>query len=975
MQNSDIRSANTAYEAAQQDLVLGEWGNTPAALAAGEAALWGAMAAPDVEGETPIDLARQNQTNIQAITDPIAYKIAWDRQAAYLEEQLGVTRDMPEDQVRRIIRSPQGRTILPRGAYSRYNRSKYTLHQWVVGRMVSEFLRTNMDRDAGLTAAGTEVYRESLLHSAPHLTVFDPEVNTNWINDNTPEQIALREQLRDLMGEDEVPEDEAGNGQVEATPEIVSVLAYLRRIPPAALGATTNFQDIHADVVGGDVGKAETTLNEIRPLYDDFKRFRDREKRLFDTRLTREKRIMSERETLLNQHQPAADKITGIVEVEEQRFNKQIEINQIQARVDAQQIKVDDLDSRLTPTPGATPGATPATAPTVAATPRIDPRSNLVSNLEGRLAAGEDEFRVAGDQYREFMALLQININNHPRASLTTSPDDPRLLVYQELQNRATAADTSDPLNIASTQDMLNEFIALLEQNVTDHPAEATAPAPSPAPPPVGGVSPMILPDPRYARLQSAEEALEDLKKERRKAQNELATMTSKSRSLRSTYRTAHSRQIASTEPAVAARFGVVTTDPFDLDSIFPTGASTPPTPADWAAAADIADLTDGRTTIMTAHATEFTTYETDKRQMEQRHESETREFNDQYDESRSFDDYTVPPDLTPTASPTWMTPPSAIIAPPSLADLTGSDFGTFKQLEDGYKGAQEDLRKAQRERQARGNKDTKFLSPTELLRRLHETDPANIARFGDPKQRAFRSMVSSLITVNMARNRAIYSRRIRRLAEEATEPEGVIGWVRNQWQALRGTVPRSFDDYRVDHLETDSKFKNLKNLRLNSSIDQIASWIGEGDDAALTLESLKELMDNHIRPLALDAKAGSRLRIDESAKIVYLLERMEAVYCTALVRSKMKGADVPKNKAELFASMLDEQLTGDISPNSGRFMTNREAALDRNDRQETPEEGEEEEDREFSFGKLVKWASPIVTGWWSSRPPTYCTA
>ena len=237
--------------------------------------------------------------------------------------------------------------------------------------------------------------------------------------------------------------------------------------------------------------------------------------------------------------------------------------------------------------------------------------------------------------------------------------------------------------------------------------------------------------------------------------------------------------------------------------------------------------------------------------------------------------------------------------------------------------------------------------------------------------------MVSALLMVNTARNRAVYARRIRRLAENASTPSGVVQWVREQKDIVMGKAPRSFDEYRIDHLLTNPKFRQLEKLRLNTPLSEIASWVGEGDTAVLSLESLRELIDDHVRPLAMDAKSGARLRLKDSAKIVYLLERLEAVYCTALVRKKLSAPNAPTDKAALFASMLGEQLTGDVSGNPGHFMTISEAQADRGVRQpliEGPTDGDADGDGTavattgwrswLSADRLFSLGSSFVTNW-----------
>ena len=871
-----------------------------------------------------------------------------------------------ESKMKQFSLSPtrQADPIIPKSRVSERDKKNYTLYQWVLRHRVKRFFRVNMqgrefdhaDPNKVLTNEGKEVFRETLVRTAPHLTIFHPQENLNWVNDAS--RADLRDTLRDLMGEDLIPKDKSGSGKIEATPDMIAVLAYLRRPttrpvpgkPPLAPDEQplARLKELHTEAVGGDVTKAEERLTEVGKFYEPIKNFRDAEKRKFDRKKAEKSRLMAERETTLNRYQPAADAIIKIIEAEEERFTKKGEVDELDGRAKKQEQAVGTLRGQISSTPP--PAPTPSAAPN--ATP--DPREDLLQRQERELQdleTGRELARtVRAEEVRKLKNRIGYTRRKIQKQEADPSDNNPKLLQerkdrFQRFENELQQAEQDEQAEIRRFEAdklALEKSIQALKDDISNKP-------PAPAAPNLMPMAPMA--DPRETRLQAMEAQLQTLQSEHQQAQTKLGQLTAKSRRLRAGYTTAFNRQINHADATIKGLFSVVNSGPLALSAVADQAA--------WDAA--MKSLTDAPAALMADHTTRFATWETDKRALDQTQIDDQRKFDERFDPTLAFEKYKT------TELPTGTT----------KTDLKDAHYLNFQQLETEYTEAVRGVSQAKATRQAHAGRPTNNLTPIETLRQLHMTDPEYMKKFGDPEERKFRSMVSALLMVNTARNRAVYARRIRRLAENASTPSGVVQWVREQKDIVMGKAPRSFDEYRIDHLLTNPKFRQLEKLRLNTPLSEIASWVGEGDTAVLSLESLRELIDDHVRPLAMDAKSGARLRLKDSAKIVYLLERLEAVYCTALVRKKLSAPNAPTDKAALFASMLGEQLTGDVSGNPGHFMTISEAQADRGVRQpliEGPTDGDADGDGTavattgwrswLSADRLFSLGSSFVTNW-----------
>lgn len=969
MQNSDSKNSQGAYDAAQDQLCLGDFGVVAGIDPADPlvTALWDRMSAPDDGGATPIDAMRKASTNIRAVMDPMIYRVAWDRIAAELEAIHGITRGTGEKELRRILDTPAGRTLVPSGYLNSRDKSKYTLYQWVVRYRVRQFMNTNTGVPT-MTPDGQAVFRESLIRVAPHLTVYHPQDNLTWIND--PSRKDVRDRLRELMGDGEIPDDSGTSGQIENTPEMIALLAHLKKMPNvltptgAAAGATTHFETVYNEALGADVAKAEKRLAAVKALFDPLKAFRDTEKQTFDRGLADRARSLSEREASLSRYQSAADAITEIVTAEEDRFNKKAQLSPFAGRITAKETEITTLQAAITATPSPAaptiPAPTPIVAPPVAPSPGPDPRVRLRDEARTELMTLEAARTTAHNTREATKAKLNRSITA-TKGAITRGQSERKDATWvqerrdriQQMEGQIAQLERDEASEVSvfeRRKDTLTDTVGRLDRDIATSPMAPAVAAPSPSvivvsPPAMPAMPLTPLADPRTTHLTTLQGQLEGLQHEQARMQTEFDAATTRSRSLRTRFTTSFASQINDADPAIRGLFNKVTASPLNIDTITDRTA--------WDAA--IRDLTDAPSALMANHATRKTAYDTDKRAFDRAKPDEESNFTDRFDKNRAFSDYAagdLPATITKDA-------------------LEAAHFANFKQLEDEFTAATEAVRLAKTARAARGADANKNLSPIEVLRLLNENDSAIRGRLGGPQERPFRAMVATLLEVNMARNRAVYAQRIRRLAEQATTPRGLSAWVKDQITILAGKAPRKFDDYRLDHLLTDPKFKKLDGLRLNTGIDEIAGWVGEGDGAVLTLGTLQELIEKHIRPLAMDAKSGARLTLEESAKIVELLGRLEAVYYTALVRKKMSATDAPKNKAELFGSMLDSQLTPDVPRDSGRFMTAAEAQADRPKRKPPKDEtGSSSTDlitqlsSGFSAEKLLRFGVNFLIGW-----------
>lgn len=971
MQKSDSEHSQAAYDAAQEQLRLGDWGPAATGLDAADplvADLWARMGAPDAGGETPIDATRRAATNIRAVMDPMVYRVVWDRVAAELEASHGITRDMDEKELRRILGTPGGRVLVPNNYLNSRDKSKYTLYQWVVRYRVRQSMNTNT-APTPLTPDGQIIFRESLIRVAPHLTVYNPQDNLDWIND--PARQDVRTRLRELMGDGEIPDDNGANGQIESTPEIIALLAHLKRMPNvltpagAPAGTSTHFETVYNEVLGADVAKAERRLATVKAFFDPLKAFRDTQKQTFDRGLADRARDLSEREAALGRYQPAADAITEIIAAEDERFKKKLQLGTVTGRITAKETEISALQAAITATPATvvspTPPPAPIVTPAAAPTPGPDHRVRLRDDARTELTTLESARTRAHDAREAEKVNLTRSISSTKGAITRGQTAGKDATWIQERQDRIRLMEerivqldrdeANEVRDFEKRRDALTDTIARLDRDIAAYPVTPT-PAPNtpivviaPSPAPAMPMAPLA--DPRTTQLSELQKQLADLQREQTRIQGELDAASTKSRSLRARYLSGFASQINDPDPTVSALFNIVNPTPLDIDPIADQTA--------WNTA--MTNLTVAPAAIMAGHTTRKAAYDIAKRDFDRAKPDEESTFNDRFDKNRAFTDYAAA-DL-----------PAGVTS----AALNAAHFANFKQLEDEFNAAYEAVRVAKQARAARGADTSKNLPPIEVLRLLNENDPAVRGRLGNPQERPFRAMVATLLEVNMARNRAIYARRIRRLAEQATTPRGLSAWVKEQVTILAGKAPRRFDDYRIDHLETDPKFKKLKTLRLNTGIDEIAGWVGEGNDAVLTLETLKELIDNHIRPLAMDAKSGARLRLDESAKIVELLGRLEAVYYTALVRKQMSAPSAPKNRAELFGSMLDAQLSPDVPRDSGRFMTQAEAEADRPKRKKE-ESGDDstslvKRTTGFSTNELLRNGVNLFIDWLAKKP------